>query len=186
MVGDLFTKGPDPAGVARLLVASQARSVLGNHDDRLLVWLGDERPDSEVARTWAALRQEAAPSPGGWAAWLRALPTSLEVEGWTVVHAGLAPDGLAATSRARRLNLRRYPRELPECPFWYEVYRGPERVVFGHDARRGLVRRDRDGQPWIRGLDTGCVYGGALTGWILEEDRVVQVPARRVWRPVSG
>ena len=44
-------------------------------------------------------------------------------------------------------------------------------VVFGHWARRGLVI-----QPRLRGLDTGCVYGGRLTAWIVEENRLVQVP----------
>jgi hypothetical protein len=27
------------------------------------------------------------------------------------------------------------------------------------------------------GLDTGCVYGGHLTGWIAQEDRLVSIPA---------
>ena len=27
------------------------------------------------------------------------------------------------------------------------------------------------------GLDSGCVYGGELSGYLLEEERVVQVPA---------
>jgi bis(5'-nucleosyl)-tetraphosphatase (symmetrical) len=49
-------------------------------------------------------------------------------------------------------------------------------VVFGHWARQGLVLR-----PGLRGLDSGCVWGGALSAWIAEEDRIVQVAARRVW-----
>jgi hypothetical protein len=49
-------------------------------------------------------------------------------------------------------------------------------VLHGHDARRGLIDR----RPWTLGLDTGCVYGGALTGYLLEEDRLLQVPARRM------
>ena len=61
----------------------------------------------------------------------------------------------------------------PDPPFmpWDHFYRGERTVVFGHWARRGLVLR-----PRLRGLDTGCVYGGPLTAWIAEEDRLVQVP----------
>ncbi|MCA9646437.1 MAG: hypothetical protein KC492_37385, partial [Myxococcales bacterium] len=49
-------------------------------------------------------------------------------------------------------------------------------VVFGHWARRGLVQAER-----TRGLDTGCVWGGQLTAWIPEEDRLVQVQARKAY-----
>ena len=58
-------------------------------------------------------------------------------------------------------------------------------MIIGHDARQGLVIASRAGSPWIVGLDTGCVYGGALTGWLLEEERTVQVPAARVYRAVG-
>ena len=51
---------------------------------------------------------------------------------------------------------------------WDDFYRGSKRVVFGHWARRGLVVR-----PQCVGLDTGCVYGGQLSAWIAEDDRVL-------------
>ena len=34
-------------------------------------------------------------------------------------------------------------------------------------------------------LDTGAVYGGELTAWIAEEDRLVSVPARRSYTPTG-
>ena len=37
----------------------------------------------------------------------------------------------------------------------------------------------RDGTPYLVGLDTDCVYGGELTAWILEEDRIVQVAGQK-------
>ena len=52
--------------------------------------------------------------------------------------------------------------------------------MFGHWARLGLVHR-----PRVRGLDSGCVWGGALTAWIAEEDRFEQVPAKRAYCPVG-
>jgi hypothetical protein len=55
---------------------------------------------------------------------------------------------------------------------WLDWYSGRETLVFGHFAHQGL-RIDRR----ARGLDTGCVYGGELTAWIAEEDRIVSVPA---------
>jgi bis(5'-nucleosyl)-tetraphosphatase (symmetrical) len=46
------------------------------------------------------------------------------------------------------------------------------RVIFGHWSALGLVQR-----PGILGLDTGCVWGGALTAADLDSDRpLVSVP----------
>lgn len=180
LVGDLFTKGPDPVGVWRQMVDGGWQVVRGNHDQRLLDHLDGLRPDDKAAaRCVAALTAE----DPRWADRVRAWPLFLEVAGWTVVHAGLHPSGdLALTEPKQALTMRRWPHERPEDPHWHEVYTGPRRVVFGHDAVRGLVRVERDGKPWVIGLDSGCVYGGALSGYVLEADRLVQVRAHRQWR----
>ena len=56
---------------------------------------------------------------------------------------------------------------------WASLWPGPELVVFGHDAVRGLQMYEH-----AVGLDTGCVYGGRLSGYLLPERRLVQVDAR--------
>jgi hypothetical protein len=182
-VGDLYTKGPDPAGVWRAVRASGGASVLGNHDARLLDVLDGRRADDEAARrTVAQLDAE----DRGWRDHLRALPLFLEVGPYTVVHAGLHPTGdLAQTPPRMAISMRRFPGTGRRDPWWGDVYVGARRVVYGHDAKRGLVRRCRDGVPWLYGLDTGCVYGGQLTGLIVEEDRLIQAPARAVWHAVG-
>jgi len=174
-VGDLVRKGPDSRGVLRYLRDLDARPVLGNHD---LCWLereSDEDPES--------------------AAWLRDQPVVRVLHDVIVVHAGLHPrwteEHLAHVHEDPAdvdfaVNVRycdaagRRPASdwpPPEPPFvpWDEHYRGSKRVVFGHWARRGLVRTDK-----VIGLDTGCVYGRPLTAWIAEEDRLVEVPGNRV------
>jgi len=169
-VGDLVNKGPDSAGVVRLLIELDAKPVLGNHD---LLWLHGRRAPPEQH------------------AWLQGLPIVRDLGDVLVVHAGLHPrwDVTALASRTFTedeiefaTNVRyctasgeRPPDDWPPPgpPFepWDSFYRGRKTVVFGHWARRGLVRRDR-----LVGLDTGCVYGGQLSAWIAEEDRIVQVP----------
>lgn len=55
---------------------------------------------------------------------------------------------------------------------WASVWRGPQRVIFGHDARRGYQRYPGD---HAIGLDTGAVYGKSLTGIVLPGKRIVSV-----------
>jgi hypothetical protein len=183
LVGDLFTKGPDPAGVMHLIRQHGMASVLGNHDERLLAHREGRRPgDAHAARVCAAL-DAAWPD---WEGWLRGLPLCLQEGRYRVVHAGLHPSGdPERTTRRGFLYRRRWPDDREDQPLWWTVYEGPP-VCFGHDARRGLVRRDRDGRPWIVGLDTGCVYGGRLTGWCTGSERILQVEASRPYAPVGS
>jgi diadenosine tetraphosphatase ApaH/serine/threonine PP2A family protein phosphatase len=183
LVGDLYTKGPDPAGVRALVRDHGASAVLGNHDARLQdALVGRRKRDEAAARCIATLDA----ADRAWRAHLDTLPLFLEVAGVTVVHAGLHPSGsLERTTREAAISMRRWPGTGPSDPPWTSVYEGGRVVVYGHDAKRGLTRVERGGRPLLVGLDSGCVYGGALTGWVPEEDRYVQVPARRVWEAVG-
>lgn len=177
LVGDLFTKGPKPAGVYKCIRKNGAEAVLGNHDQRLISALDGERPSDAAAHRCI---ERLNTTGDDWQDWLRSLPLFLDVGGFTVVHAGLHPSGKKKrTSRSTALTRRRWPDDRPPNPNWHQVYWGTRRVIFGHDALGGLVRVERDGEPQIIGLDTGCVYGGKLSGYLIEKDKLFQVPAKR-------
>ena len=64
---------------------------------------------------------------------------------------------------------------------WAEAWTGPDSVVYGHFPHDlGAPRRDepRPGVACV-GIDTGCVYGGALTALVLPAGEIVQVPSRQ-------
>lgn len=169
-VGDLVNKGPDSEGVLRVLRDLDAQPVLGNHDRQ---WLRSGRIKDKDSHAWLA-RQ----------------PIVRDLGDVFVVHAGLHPHWDVNTLAQRELSAGEiefattvryctadgeqppsdWPPPGPPYQPWDDFYRGDKRVVFGHWARRGLVHT-----PRVIGLDTGCVYGGELTAWIAEEDRVVQV-----------
>jgi hypothetical protein len=181
LTGDLFTRGPDPVACWRLIQAWSARSVLGNHERRMLVqW------DAALAgrgRGMAHRAVRALAEAEGLRPWIEGLPLHLHGPGWLLVHAGVHPlEGLAGSSEQQLLNIRRWPSDLlAEHPHWWRVHSDhhPDGVlvIYGHDAIQGL----QDRRPVSLGLDGGCVFGGALCGYLLEEDRVLSVPARRVW-----
>ncbi len=167
-VGDLVNKGPDSLGVLTLLRDYDAQPVLGNHD---IAWLQRRRIEDRKLERWLAQQ-----------------PVVRVQDDLIVVHAGLHPKWteaqladldeaqvtFATTVRYCDADGNRPETDWPppKSPFrpWDDFYRGTKRVVFGHWARRGLVRTER-----VVVLDTGCVFGGRLSAWIAEEDRVVQV-----------
>ncbi len=198
-VGDLVNRGPDSPGVLRRVREIGARSVLGNHDLALLK-LATAPAGRHVPAQLACVLQSA--DAAELIDWLARQPVMLVDGDIVVVHAGLHPAWTNLSAVAVEVN-RAVPEHIngfpdtrisfatevrycevdghrpahdeppPGPPFmpWDHWYRGPHTVVFGHWARRGLVAYGR-----MRGLDTGCVYGGTLTAWIAEEDRFVQVP----------
>jgi bis(5'-nucleosyl)-tetraphosphatase (symmetrical) len=81
-------------------------------------------------------------------------------------------------------NEKRNPSVLGKRYPWASVWKGPYRVIFGHDSRRGLQRCDEN-DDWAIGLDTGVCCGKKLTGIILPERKLVQVDAIEAHRSIK-
>lgn len=205
--GDLVNRGPESLRTLELWAGVGGRAVLGNHEVYALCvhagrWprkpdtLDDLRRAPDYEHWLAVLR--ALPV-------LVHLPAVGDGPDAWLVHAGLHPhwtdpaataaafDGAAhdddwlesepvsfatrvrcCTPAGERCRFTGPPAECP-APFapWDTFHAGPSLVVHGHWASRGHYRGAH-----TLGLDSGCVYGGRLTAWCQDEDRIVSVPAR--------
>ena len=201
-VGDLVNRGPESLGTLRLLRSLGAQGVLGNHDVHLM------RVASGVRKLGARDTIQdvlAAPDCDELVGWIRTLPFVRKWDDVWLVHAALQPAwadpeeelrgldpllphaAIEFATRARYTTpdgaLAKHDWPPPNEPYkpwfvhWFDSRVGDKRtVVYGHWARMNLVLR-----PKLRGLDTGCVWGGKLSAWIAEEDRIVQVSAQRAY-----
>lgn len=184
-VGDYLDRGPDSRGVIDLLLrwrtTTPARAVFlkGNHEDMALDFLGHE---GQWGEAWlrnggtAALRSYgidprtsretvAAQMPPAHLEFLDALETTHRWRDYAFVHAGIRPG--VPWERQTTDDLLWIREEFLEHPHDLGAT-----VVFGHTPHRRVIV-DR---PYKIGIDTGCVYGGALTCLVLPDDAVLQVP----------
>ncbi len=114
--------------------------------------------------------------------WYMNLPFYIEGDNYIAVHAGLAP-GLRLDetdnnilTRIRTWDGQGLNLDDEDAPPWYSFYKGSKKVFYGHWAMQRLTINKK-----TFGLDSGCVYGGELTAYILEEKKVVQVKAKKIY-----
>jgi len=179
-VGDLVARGPDSRKVLRMVRKLGARVVRGNHEERLLGGHAARRagaPPPKLGKTHQALLEEL--DDEDWAM-LEALPLSIDLpDGLRIVHAGVVP---GVSFEAQDPYLLTHLRSIaddgtPSVKWgtpWGARYTGPPHVVFGHNARKHPQLH-----PDATGLDTGCVYGGALTALVLARGAPMPPPATR-------
>ncbi len=177
-VGDLTVKGPKSRDVLDLFRRDERfSSVIGNHDLALVrCWRGEEISlTAAQKRTFDELRAK----DDGYLRYLSSLPFLINLNSHVVVHAGLRPEvPLEKQSPDDLVELRTIgeDRTSREGTPWYEVYQGPAVALFGHWP----APQPRLGKYAV-GLDTGCVYGGKLTGYTVESGEVSTVSAAKAY-----
>jgi hypothetical protein len=181
-VGDLVARGPSSREVLGIVRSLGARAVRGNHEQRLLKARAAQKSGGKppkLGASHAELLQSL--DEREWAE-LEALPLKLDLDAHElrVVHAGVVP-GRAWDEQdpwmvlhIRSMTEDGLPSERWGRP-WGELYEGPPHVVFGHNAQK-----EPQLHPHATGLDTGCVYGGALTALVLEDNSPVPPVTERL------
>jgi bis(5'-nucleosyl)-tetraphosphatase (symmetrical) len=205
--GDLINRGPDSLETVRLVRSLGGHAVIGNHEIYALCARSGRWPRKSSDTLEQLFAAPDADELFAWLRALPAmayLPGSEGTRDVWLVHAGVHPQWSNLHAVAARLDAHThdddwllseevsfltrvrcctesgergsYDREPEGCPPpyrpWDAYYSGEALIVHGHWAWRGFYRASH-----TIGLDSGCVYGGPLTAYCIEQDRIVQVPA---------
>ena len=190
-VGDLVDRGPDSPGVLRLVMgmvgSGHALCVSGNHEAKLNRALG--RRSVTLSHGLERTMEQLGAEPAEFVEDVRRFVDGLIAHyvlddgNLVVAHAGLKESYHGrASGRVRSFALygdtsgETDEYGLPVRYPWAEDYRGTAMVLYGHTPVPET--------EWINNtlcLDTGCVFGGALTALRYPEREVVSVDAHEVY-----
>ena len=190
-VGDLVDRGPKIPGVLRLVIgmveAGTALCVPGNHDIKLLRKLRGK--DVQITHGLADSLQQLESEPPEFRArvaeFLDGLVSHyvLDHGNLVVAHAGMKEE-MQGRGSGKVRDFALYGETtgetdefgLPIRLNWAGEYRGKAMVVYGHTpvAEAEWLNRTIN-------IDTGCVFGGKLTGLRYPERELVSVEARRTY-----
>lgn len=186
-VGDIITKGYDSIGVLDYLIQNNIKSVLGNHEDKILRYLEHEKSKKKNPMT---LDEDEEKNINNLTKrhlnYLKSLPVFFRHGDITVVHAGLQNhtklDELSKHAVQKVIRLRYVDekgdfvekgKENSKSSFWADVYDGNEGfVIHGHRWDKTV-----NIHPNAIGIDTGCVYGNLLSAIVMKDKydyRIVQ------------
>lgn len=188
-VGDMVNKGPKNEEMLDFIMKSKdIHCIRGNHEQAVLRTAlknrtGVKESNPRWANSWAnSLNDDQFE-------FLKNLPytISIPILNIIIVHGGLHPHKpLNLQDEHDMLHMRSlmWTRDdfhghkliatsKHEGSLWAECWRGPEHVYFGHDAVKKLQIESH-----CTGLDTGCLYGGKLTGVLLKVPENLTNPMR--------
>lgn len=190
-LGDLVDRGPDSPAVLKLVMSmvrnGTALCVPGNHDLKLQKKLNGKNVQLThgLAETMAQLENESSEFKSDVREFLYGLTSHyiLDQGKLAVAHAGIKEEMQGRGSGAVR-SFCLYGETtgeidefgLPVRYNWASEYRGKAKVIYGHTPvpRAEWLNKTID-------IDTGCVFGGALTALRYPEEELVSVTAAKVY-----
>jgi Calcineurin-like phosphoesterase len=178
-LGDVLGKGPQSREVLDWVIGtSNVESIIGNMEDDLIrAEMNNDRPERISVE---AVMDELGSDLNDYAAEISGWPYYIELDDYDIVHAGiragipLEEQSLSDLTTLRFLVNGRNDKFFGKA--WYEFYSGPRKIIFGH-----MVFKQPFESKFCLGLDTGCVYGGNLSAFILD-GAIIKVPARKAYK----
>lgn len=198
-VGDLIDRGPDSVAVLKLAIGmvedGAAFCVPGNHDAKLLKKLQGRNVQllHGLDETLAQIGAQPPAFSARVKTFFESLPYHIILDGGNLVvaHAGIREDMIGRTDDAVQSFVlygdttgKTDEYGLPVRRNWAAHYQGNPLIVYGHTPQPEPV--------WLHNtvnIDTGCVFGGALTALRYPERELVSVPAKWTYskstRPIA-
>ncbi len=178
-VGDVITKGKDSVKLLKYIQKYNIKSVLGNHEDKLLRYLEHEKRekknpillDDDEKSIIEKLDDEDIK-------YLNEMPLFLEFKNITILHGGIQNhhnlNNLTKKEKSKILRMRyldsehnfiAYGKEDENSIFWADIYDGNQGfIVYGHQWFKEVKKNNH-----TLGIDTGCAYGNKLSAVVFEE-----------------
>jgi bis(5'-nucleosyl)-tetraphosphatase (symmetrical) len=176
LVGDLVNRGADSLSVLRLVksMGNSAITVLGNHDLHLLA-VAAGVAELHHSDTLDEILQ--APDRDELLTWLRHQRMLHVQDKYVLLHAGLLPEWSMRICTPQGEMQFKFKGEVSDVPAgylpWFDVSQrasASATVVLGHWSALGLINKHN-----VIALDTGCLWGGALTAIRLSDRKIFQV-----------
>lgn len=173
-LGDYIDRGDDSRLVIEFVRKLQEENdnviaLMGNHEDMLLNYI-DRTDDSwtwnghvSTLNSYKGFNNQFKKD----VQWMRSLPLYHEDEHFVYVHAGIDP---YKPMEEQTRNTLLWVRE----PFIYGLQEYHKSVIFGHTPSITLDEEWKPVRTFTNNIDidTGCVYGGALTALIIDNDEI--------------
>lgn len=182
-LGDLINKGPDSHEAIELARAHDIQTIMGNHEMRLLL-----AKEAKSLKDLNSYYQETIKqlSKKDWK-YLKQLPKFIYENALDTVfvHGGFSPNepwhsqSLDTVTTVQVITKKGLPEKRTyrsKSKLWVSYWKNDTSVIYGHTPRRRIYRKRN-----TLCLDTGCVYGGKLTAYLVEEDKLISVKAKRAY-----
>lgn len=178
-IGDLLDRGPKPVEVLNFFRNTpNARSIRGNHEQKHI-----RANEEELKPALAQLitRWQIGTDYEQALSFMESLPLYIDLPDALLLHGFFEPNVKLEDQHPYMLmgtmGREEYLKKNFERP-WYEYYDSEKPLIVGHRdysmMQKPFIWNDR-----VYGIDTGCVYGGVLTGLILPDFKLISAPARK-------
>ncbi|MBL0687029.1 MAG: hypothetical protein JJV95_06985 [Sulfurospirillum sp.] len=169
-VGDIITKGEDSIKVLDYLIKHNIKSVLGNHEDRLLQHLNHKKSNKKNPISLNKNEQDIIDNLSSkHIKYLKKLPIYLKYKNIVILHGGILNNmNLKKLTKHNIKKILTLKHLNKKSLFWADKYNGNQGfIVYGHQ-RLEKIKKGK----YSLGIDTGCVNGNKLTAAIFKNPSV--------------